>query len=279
MGFVDGVNRLILLLMDTLRQLFSGRIWIILLSYFALQWLILYAHFQFMSPAFGWLASITLQFQDPPRAAAFTHYPAHLVLLPGVFGWAKFAFGALFEGLVLGMVAAEFLRRFRSPNTRTSSGTFFGLWINLTIVWLVFNGVALALGEFVPDVLASMLYSPKRIALFTFVVMPALFTVCAALFFYAIPIVVATRRSAFYALGRALTLCIRNPITTLALTGFVIAGPVLIAAISGAYATTIVDKFRPELVYWLLVLGIFVEMISAFFWMGAASRFLTDESV
>ena len=279
MGIVAGVNRLILLVMDTLRQLFSGRIWVMLLSYAALQWLVLYAHYQFMSPAFGWLASITLQFQDPQRAAAFTHYPAHLILLPGVFGWVKFAFGVLLEGLVLGMVAAEFLRRFRAPTYQAAQGTFFWLWMNLAIVWLVFNGFTLALGAFVPDLLASELYSPKRIALFTFVIMPALFAVCAALFFYAIPIAVSTRRGAFYALGRALSLSIRNPITTLVLTGFIIAGPILISAISGVYATTIVDKFRPEMVYWLLVLGIFVEMISAFFWMGFASRFLADESV
>lgn len=280
MGFVACVNRLVLLFMDTLRQLFSGRIWVILFSYFALQWFVLYAHYQFMSPALGWIASITLQFQDPQRAAAFTHYPAHLVLLPGVFGWAKFAIGILVEGLVLGMVATEFLRRFRSPVAPSASGwgSFLRLWANLAIVWLVLNGLALALGEFVPNLLASKLYSPKRIAVFSFVLMPALFTVCAALFFYAVPILVSTRRSAFYALRRALVLCLRNPITTLVLAGLVIAGPVLIAAVSGGYATTIVDKFRPELVYWLLVLGIFVEMISVFFWMGVASRLWADES-
>lgn len=277
MRIVAGINRLVLIIMDTLRQLFTWRIWVVLVGYYALQWLVLYAHYQFMSPAFGWLSSITLSFQDPQRAVAFSHYPAHLILLPGVFGWAKLGLGVLLEGLVLGIVATEFSRKFAGPG-RTPGGSIINIWLNLAVVWIVINALAVALGEFVPSMLASKLYSPKRIAAFTFVLMPALFTICTALFFYAIPIVVTTRKNAFVALGQAAGYCFRNPFTTLVLTVLVVTGPVLIAAITGAYATTIVEKFRPELIYWLMVVGIAVEMISAFFWIGFATRLVTDSS-
>ncbi len=276
MRFIAGVNRLLSIVADTFRQLFTWRIWGVLALYYFVQWLVLLAHYQFTSPVFGWLASITLSFQQTDRAVAFTHYPAHLILLPGIFGWAKFALGFLAEGLVFGFVAMEFRKRFSREEPQTRS--VFSMWIHLLIIWAVINGLALALGEFVPSLLASKLYSQKRIAAFAFVLMPALFTIVSALFFYSFAVIVSSKRSALSALGQALKLFGRNPITTLILTFMVIVVPVLLSAITGAYATTLVDKFRPELVYWLLVVGICVDMISAFFWMGFTARLVADES-
>ena len=39
----------------------------------------------------------------------------------------------------------------------------------------------------------------------------------------------------------------------------------------------IVDSFKPELVYWILVGSLLAEMISAFFWMGMTVRYLSGE--
>jgi hypothetical protein len=39
----------------------------------------------------------------------------------------------------------------------------------------------------------------------------------------------------------------------------------------------IVQKFKPELVYWLLLAGLVVDILFFFFWMGTAVRFLVDE--
>jgi hypothetical protein len=276
MKFIGGINRLLSIVSDTFRQFPAGRIWGVLLAYYFLQWLVLLAHYQFTSPAFGWLASITLSFQDSQRAVAFTHYPAHLILLPGVYGWAKLGFGVLLEGLVLGFVATEFCKRF---GVRTDSNkSIVSRWLHLLIIWVVINALALAIGEIVPSLMASKLYSPKRIAVFTFVIMPAIFTVCSMLFFYAFAVVASTGKNALVALGQSLRFLVSNPMTTFVLTVLVIAVPVLLSAVSGAYATTLVDKFRPELVYWLLVTGIIVDMISTFLWMGFSVRLLADES-
>ncbi len=276
MRFIVGINRLLSVVADTFRQFFTWRIWAVLLGYYFLQWLLLLAHYQFTSPMFGWLASITLSFQDTERAAAFTHYPAHLILLPGVYGWAKLGLGLLIEGSVLGFVAAEFANAF--GNSLPSRGSFASRWVQFLIIWVVINGLAMALGEIVPSLLASKLYSPKRVAVFAFFIMPALFTVCSMLFFYAFAIAATTGRNAFSALGHSLRVLLRNPMTTLVLTALVIAIPVLLSAVTGAYATTLVDKFRPELIYWLLVVSIIFDMLSAFFWMGFSVRLIADES-
>lgn len=276
MKFIAATNRLISIVADTLRQFFSWRIWVVLLGYYFLQWLVLLAHYQFTSPLLGWLASITLSFQDPQRAAAFTHYPAHLILLPGVFSWAKLGLGLLIEGAVFGYVATEFANVFGiSPTTPRSFGS---RWLQFLVVWIVINGLALLVAEVVPALVESKLYSPKRVAAFAFVAMPAIFTVCSMLFFYAFAVAAATGKNAFSALWQSLRLLWRNPMTTLVLALLVNSVPVLISAITGAYATTLVDKFHPELVYWLLAAGIVVEMISAFFWMGFSVRLLADES-
>jgi len=274
MGFIAGINRIIQLLGDTFRQLFRGRIWLILLAYYAFQWLILYGHEQFASPVFGWLASLTLSFKDANRATAFTHYPMHYVFLPDVYGNAKLVAGLFFEGLALGAVAAAFQQRF---SRKVSGVPATKLWLQLVVAWVVLNGLTLVLSYAVPAALSSQLYSPKRVAVFSFIIMPALFTICMALFYYSIPIVMITGRNGLYATGQALKLFVRYPIITLVLSALVVAGPILVAAVSSGYATTIVDKFRPELVYWLLVVGLFLEMIASFVWMGTASRLLVDE--
>jgi hypothetical protein len=277
MGFIAGINRIVQLFGDTLRQLFRGRIWLILLAYYGFQWLLLYAHEQFASPMFSWLVSLTLSFKDVNRATAFTHYPSHYVFLPDVYGGVKFVVGLIFEGLALGAVAGIFLQKFAGRKSGISTRSAVKLWLQLAIVWLVLNGLTLVLSYVIPAALSSQLYSPKRMAVFSFIIMPATFTVCMALFYYSVPLIMAAGRNGFWTLGRAIKLFFKYPIMTLVLAAITVAGPVLVAAISSGYVTTIVDKFRPELVYWLLFFGLFVEMVASFVWMGVASRLVADE--
>ncbi|MBI5265695.1 MAG: hypothetical protein HY851_00535, partial [candidate division Zixibacteria bacterium] len=257
--------------------LFRGRIWLILVVYYAFQWLILYGHEQFTSPMFSWMVSLAMVFKDANRAEAFTHYPAHYVFLPDVYGGVKFVVSLVFEGLALGAVAGVFLQRFGGRKESAGGKSALKMWLNLAIAWIVLNGLTVVLSYSIPALLKSQLFSPKRVALFNFVIMPAVFSLCMALFYYSLPIVMATGRNGFRALVMSLKLFLKYPIMTFVIAAITVSGPVLMAAISSAYATTVVDKFRPELVYWLLVAGLFVEMAASFVWMGAASRLVIDE--
>ena len=279
MGFIAGINRIAQLFADTFRQLLQGKIWLVLLAYYGFQWLLLYGHEQFTSPLFSWLVSLSLAFKDANRSVAFTHYPSHYVFLPDVYGGAKFIAGLIFEGLALGAVAGLFQKRFSAPKSAavTATRSAVKLWLNLAVAWFVLNGLTLVLSYIIPAMLSTQLYSPKRIAIFSFVLMPAVFTICVSLFYYAVPIVMATGRNGLYAVGQAVRIFWRYPFITLILAAITLFAPVVIAAISSAYATTIVDKFRPELVYWLLVAGLVGEMVASFFWMGTATRLLADE--
>ena len=70
-------------------------------------------------------------------------------------------------------------------------------------------------------------------------------------------------------------LFVRRPFVCFFLATLVLALPVFIAALS-SQTSDIVDKFRPELVYWLVLFGLLAEVPANFFWMGAAIRFLAE---
>jgi len=69
---------------------------------------------------------------------------------------------------------------------------------------------------------------------------------------------------------------VKNPFTCFFLSLIVLAVPILIAIINSRSAE-IVQKFKPELVYWLLLVGLVVDIFLYLFWMGTAVRFLVDE--
>ncbi|MDH4157989.1 MAG: hypothetical protein OEW00_12015, partial [candidate division Zixibacteria bacterium] len=102
MRVMGEINLFIGLAVDTLKQFGRGKIWLILFLYFLIDWLVLYAHYDFASPVFYTLISVWTGLVDSQRAAGFTHYPDQFLLMPYYFGWAKLLVGALVEGAFLG---------------------------------------------------------------------------------------------------------------------------------------------------------------------------------
>ena len=111
MSILDSINRFITLFLDTIKQFGRFRAWAILLGYFLINWLILYAHYDFTSPLFYTLVTTWTNLIDAGNADAFTHYPAQFYHLSDFYGWAKFGVGVVFEGLVLGAVASILAQR------------------------------------------------------------------------------------------------------------------------------------------------------------------------
>jgi hypothetical protein len=284
MGVVRTVNRLIDLVLGIVRQFGRGRIWGVLLLWAVVGWLILYGHYRFLSPVFHGVISVWTSLLGEQEAIGFTHYPGHLQLLPYFFGWAKLLVALILEGAVLGAAALMFYRSYEGVEGEEdlSGGASVGStvlrsWFNLIVVWLVLNGLIVLVNWLLPMLFEPALrYSPRRAMAFNYVAMPGLTMVILALFFYAIPAVVVHSESAFRALGRSLRLFARNPVTS-----FILAfGVLLIPVIIGKFlenTDVIVSKFRPEMVYWLLVAGLVVDVIAHFFWMGTAVRLIAYE--
>lgn len=279
MDVFAAVNRFISLYVDTFKQLGRGRIWLLLVGYFLLNGLLLYAHYNFLSPLFyGFISFWTSLFHDQ-QAGGFTHYPGHFILLPHFFGWAKFFLGMILEGAILGAVALIFYDSFLDiPRAeRSSTRTLFSSWVHLVLSWVLINGLILLVNLELPKLLKPLLvYSPRRIQALEFVLLPLLYIVVLALFFFMLPRVAIYRESFLRALKGALRMFIRNPITCFSLSLVLLTVPIFISFISN-HATEIVEKFKPEVVYWILLAGLVADALFYFFWMGTAVRFLVEE--
>lgn len=266
-------------MIDAIRQIVRGRVWLILGAYLLVQFLLLYSHYQYTSPLFHGFITFWTQLWDESMAAAFSHYPGHFLFMPYFFGWAKFFLGCIVEGLVLGLVARQFwpvmtgghdsglkLPRFK-----------FSLCMQLAGGWLLINGLILAIGNFLPGQIIPLLDdSPRRILAFELVVLPFIDTILFAFMFYLIPAIAIHGDNLLRAFGRSVRVFLASPFLTILLAGTVLAGPILISFASGR-SNEIIQKFHPELVYWLLIVGLFVELLANFIWMSSAVRQLADD--
>ncbi|MCD6249793.1 MAG: hypothetical protein J7J98_05620 [candidate division Zixibacteria bacterium] len=273
MNLLDSINQFLRLFIGTFRQFGRGRIWLPLVAYFALQWLVLYAHYDFLRPPFYNMVTLWTSFFGSEMATAYSHYPQHFLLLGQFSGWAKLGVGLILEGLVLGMVAGMFHHRITGSEPGRSA---LNAWLDLVLVWVVINGLMLIAGMFLPGWLGSLINSPRRLLALNLGLLPFLYTLIFALFFMAIPMVMVRGYNGLKAIVESVGLFIRRPFTFFCLATTIVAGPILLGAIVSRPAG-IVDSFKPELVYWLLVASLVVEMIAYFFWMGTAVIFLNED--
>jgi hypothetical protein len=279
MSLIGSINRFIDLFIDSFRELRRGRIWLLLGAYLGLQWLVLYAHVNFSSPLVWGAMKIWLGFFPDSVINGFKHFPGHFLTLPYVFDWARFVIGLVLEGLVLGGIAMLFFdNMLETPKEdRLSLKLLWPSWIHLALAWLVLNGLMLATAVALPGWLESWLEgSPRRQLFIQLGVIPGIFVVLLALLYFAIPSVALFGENVWQAIKRSIRLFFRHPISLLILSGLILVGPVAVSAVAGR-AGLIIDKFRPEMVYWVLVAGLVVGALASFFWMGTAVRFLIDE--
>lgn len=275
MNLLDRINEFILLFVDTVRQVPRFKIWLPLVAYFLVQWFALYAHYNFLQPPFYELITSWVSLIGPDQADAFAHYPQHFLLLGRFAGWAKLAIGLILEGLVLGLVAGLFHVRFTGDASPTyRQRPLLIRWLNLAGVWALINGLMWVSGTYFPQWLEPVLHGSRRMLAFSFVFMPFVYAFIFAMFFMAIPAIIVFGDNALAAILRSLRLFLSRPLTILFLAIFILAVPILLGIVASR-PSGIVDGFKPELVYWLLVGSLFSDLIANFFWMGTAVRFLS----
>jgi hypothetical protein len=278
MGLVAGINRVIALFLETLRQFGRGKAWLLLLLLSAIYWVILYAHYQFVSPIFFGPVTFWTRLIGESSTAAFTHYPTHLLVLPYFYGWAKLLLGLVIEGTVLGMVAVVFYNAFRGSGAPAlSTGRVWRVWLHLVLAWAILNGLVVAMNLLLPELFGSLINrSPRRIAAFQLTVIPFVYAVLLSLFFTAIPAIAVYGDNVIRGIGRSLRSFAEHPIGMFVVAGIILIGPVAINFLTGQ-SETIVRDLRPDLVYWVLVAGLVIDIFANFFWMGTAVRILVSE--
>jgi len=279
MNFVRTINRLISLFVDTFRQVGRGRIWLVLLVYFLLNWLVLYAHYKALSPLFYGPMKLWVGLFGAREATGFFHYPGHFLVLPFLFDWARMAVGLIFEGAVLGLVSLLFFDAFLEVKKPEASPykLIRSSWLHLILGWLLIYGAMLALALWLPSVFGSWMQgSPRRMLAVEALLIPGVYTILLAALYFVIPSIAIYGDNVWEAVKRSLGLFRANPGTCLVLAFAVLIGQVVVSMVAGR-PVTIIEKFRPELVYWVLWAGLVVNALASFLWMGTAVRFLIEE--
>lgn len=278
MAFIKNVNHLASVLLDVLRNFARGKAWLSLFIFASILGTVLLAHFQHLTPLFYGPVKGFTSMIDSDLSDRFYHYPSHFLYLPWFFGWAKLTVSILLEGIFLGTAAMVFWHSFNG--TRPNGSLFkaaLRLWPQFILVSIVFNGLITAASFFLPQILHSMLIdSPRRQLLFEFAFLPVIYSILLALFFVAIPSVAVYGESFWKAIKRSFSMAFRRPFSMLILSVMVLIVPLLLSAAANR-PEVIIEKFHPELVFWVLLLGLFAEMVANYFWICAAVRFLADE--
>lgn len=279
MSFVDGINRLIALFVDVCRQLGRGRIWLFLLAYFFVAWVVLFAHYKFTSPMFYSAVAAWTELIDSQRATGFTHYQGHFLLLPFFFDWGKLLLSVLLEGLIFGSAAVLFYEQFVrvDEDDRFRFGQVARLWVHLVLALVIMNAVILAVNFGLGKLLRPVLeYSPRRQLAYHWVGLPFIYICIVACFFYLVPSIAVYGENIIDGLRRTFRVFRDNPMTTIVMAGLVLAAPIIISNLVSS-PETIVERFKPDLVYYLLLAGLVAEAVAGFFWMGMSVRLLVDQ--
>ncbi len=275
MNSIGFINRFIGLFIETIKQIGAGKVWLVLFGYFFINWIILFAHHNFYLPIFYGIISVWTSLFGETYATGFIHYPGHLQFLGYFFGWGKFFFALFFEGIILAYVARLFYLRYSPQKKFTTS--LKKIWLHLVMAWILMNGILLLISTQLPPLVNGLIVnSPRRELIFNYGIIPFLYFLVFSLFFFVIPIIAIYEESFLKAVKRSLTIFIQNPLTCFFISFLVLLGPIVISFVTNN-PTIIIEKFDPELVYWVLIFSLVIDIFANFFWIGTVVRFLYDE--
>ena len=277
MGFIDKLNRLIELYLSTIRNAGKIGLWIPFFVYSVLQFLLLWLLTSYVNPSIYPVLSPPLGLAAGKQAPLFSHYPALFLMLPMIFQWGKLILGVLFEGLASGITALMFATAFSKSNEINSPyKTSISRWPQLLIAWTCITAFLLVVNWLLPDIFAGLLQSsPRRIVAFE--ILMQLFTVLLySIFVYAVPAIVVYDKGVWQAFAVSMRFFARYPIFSffLAFIPFLISVPTTYLS---SKSSVIVDKFSPELVFYILLIGIVADLLVNFFTTGAVVKFLVEE--
>lgn len=277
MDFFEKLNRLIGLYVSVIRSVFRLKIWLPFFIYSLGQFVILLICANYIRPTIYPLLSPLVAYLGETRAEAFAHYPGLYLLLPTVFFWAKLLFGIIFEALAAGLTALLFLHAFdRTRESRWKISGAFAKWPQLALAWVVITAVLLSINWFAPRLFSEFVVGSPRRQLALEIGLKFLTLAAYAVFIYAIPAIVVYKQNILRAFKTSIVFFARFPVFSffLAFIPYLLSVPITYLSDK---VDVIVVKFPPELVFYILLAGIIVDMIINYAVTGAVVRFLLEE--
>lgn len=268
---------------QTFRQMVRASLWAPLLVQAVLAILLAMAHYYIFSPLTGPLVRSWVHLVNSDFADVFYSYPAHLSLLPYFFGVARMVVNILVEALLFGVVIDLLISLYRGEkpilmqSARRAAGRYLqlaGTWLVVIVVLYVVNRY---FNSFLEDVLGYSLRAAPRRLLVADLTLRGITVLIYSVAIFMLPSIMAGGVTFGAALKRGFRLFSRHP--------FVAIGLVLIPYVIGflpSWALSdparIVNNFTPELVFYLVLIAIVVDVVVNFILLCTSLKFFMDQT-
>lgn len=265
------------------RQMSKVSLWIPLLAHGVLALGLALIHYYIFSPVTGPLVKVWVKVIDAQYASLFYHYPIHFTLLPYFFGTAQQVLNILVEAFLFGIVLDLLISLYRGerPAFMQSLSRAFRRYVQLTVVWLVLISVLYVINmnfsDFVETILGYSLQDAPRRQMMAQFAARGITILIYALFVFMLPSIMAGGMSFFGAVKRGFRLFFRHP--------FAAIGLVLIPYLIGFFPSwalsnpsKIVANFNPEVVFYLVLVSIGIDVVVNFILLGTSLKFFMDQS-
>ncbi len=278
MDFLAKLNRLIDLYITALKTSLKGGVWLPFIILGFLYFAILIILVNYTNPYIYPILSPIIAFLMKDNASLFGHYPTLYLLLPYLFQWFKIAAGIIFEGLAVGLTAILVLKVLNSRRFFDLKLSFArNRWFQLALAWTLITALLWTVNRYLPVVFSEQLaFSPRRQMAFDLAL--RLLTVgLYSIFIYVLPALIVYKNSIVAAFRTSFSLFFKNPIFSFFLAFIPILLTWPISYITGN-TNIIIEKFSPELVFYILGAGIFTDFVVNCLLTAAVVKFLLDES-
>ena len=268
---------------QTFRLMGRITLWIPLLLQGILALALLLMHYYIFAPVTGSIIASLAGMVNSEYAPMLYHYPAHLALLPYFYGILRLILSVLTEAFLFGIVIDMLIAIYRGqrPAFMQSLSSALKRYLQLTFVWLILIGVLFLLDSyfsvFVEDVLGFSLQDAPRRQMMVQMTSRGMTILVYSTCVFLLPSIMTGGASFWEAIKRGFKVFGRHP--------FVAIGLILIPYLIGflpswvlSDPTKIVNNFYPELVLYLLLVSIAVDVIVNFILLGTSLKFFMDQS-
>ncbi len=278
MGFLARLNRLIGLYITALKIFLKGGVWLPFIILGFLYFAILIILTNYTNPYIYPILSPIIAFLMKDNAPLFGHYPTLYLLLPDLFQWFKIAAGIIFEGLAVGLTAILVLKVLNSSRFFDLKLSFArNRWFQLALSWTLITALLWIVNRYLPVVFSEQIASSPRRQMAFDLALRLLTVGLYSIFVYVLPALIVYKNSIVAAFRTSFSFFVKNPIFSFFLAFIPILLTWPISFITGN-TNIIIEKFSPELVFYILGAGVFIDFVVNCLLTAAVVNFLLDET-
>jgi len=268
---------------QTFRQMNRVSIWVPLLIQALLALVLLLMHYYIFSPVTGSIVRGWAGLINGEYAPMLFHYPNHLALLPYFYGIARLVLNAVVEAFLFGIVIDLFISLYRGeqPSLMISVRHALGKYFQLTVVWIILMALLFVINRyfnvFIEDVIGYSLETAPRRQLVAQFAARGITIVLYAFCIFLLPSIMAGGARFGEKIKRGFRVFFQHPAIAIGLVLI----PYLIGLIPSWVLSDpgrIVMNFYPELVLYLILISIGIDMIANFIFLGTSLKFFMDQS-